>query len=713
MRCTRCGSEFPYDGRPCCPYCGRAFTPDEIMNETNPGQVPTRRRRKKKHTFLRFLLVLCILCLVFVLGLGSILFNALFPSGNGNMKDTQVAASVREQTFSTPLRKELGGSYTPEEKDFLFIDSSRMMGYVDHVILVVFKSGVSDQEVKRVAALAGGELIGCIDGLDEFQIRVTASGEEALNELCSRIWKEPSVSCAMLDRVGRMSFDASADFGLEEYMPDDPWNTYGDAFWAPALDFFTNLPVKWSMIFQGGNNWWQEVIGAPSAWAYSSEYSQVSVGIIDGGFDTGHEDLNITVVNADANRRTISEVQNSDADARDELNHGTHVAGIIGATRGNSRGINGILSCPYQLYGYAVRNANYDTTNQTMEEYDRLLAQGCRVINKSRGYCWKRNGVSYISNGRPTDDHFQVYPDSVWDDEGKNAALIILTLLDKCGNTEGYPDSFLLVNSAGNDEVDAIYNGVVCSVTTSIADAEAAAFKGSRKHSGQDVMDSIIVVGAVKRNKSYGHYQYRFSGLSLKPLQLLVTSRNKKLELTDFSNFGNQVTVCAPGDDIYSTYGTRSGNYKAESGTSMASPIVAASAAQVWALNTSMTAGEVKRALVSTAASGVKAGSSQDSRAEYGMVNLKDAVESILLSRGSISRPRTDGDLKKMIQYFLEEQAQNQENDIESMSAGLLPLLEAGKFLEFLTLGFQIWFRLIYRLLFLILQLILYLWIEI
>ncbi|MGH7678940.1 MAG: S8 family serine peptidase [Gemmatimonadaceae bacterium] len=67
--------------------------------------------------------------------------------------------------------------------------------------------------------------------------------------------------------------------------------------------------------------------------------------------------------------------------------------------------------------------------------------------------------------------------------------------------------------------------------------------------------------------------------------------------VANFSNYGKaQVDVFAPGVDIYSTY--PGGGYKKESGTSMASPVVAGLAALLMSYYPTLTAADVKRIIM-------------------------------------------------------------------------------------------------------------------
>ena len=95
------------------------------------------------------------------------------------------------------------------------------------------------------------------------------------------------------------------------------------------------------------------------------------------------------------------------------------------------------------------------------------------------------------------------------------------------------------------------------------------------------------------------------------------------------SNYGSAKDLSAPGTDIYSTYSENvSGNessYGYLSGTSMASPIVAAGAAMMLYANPNLTPDQVKSILCSTAVDlGV---SGKDDQTGYGCVDLAAAVQ--------------------------------------------------------------------------------------
>jgi subtilisin len=104
--------------------------------------------------------------------------------------------------------------------------------------------------------------------------------------------------------------------------------------------------------------------------------------------------------------------------------------------------------------------------------------------------------------------------------------------------------------------------------------------------------------------------------------------------LASFSSVCAEVELAAPGVGILST--VRTGGYEAWSGTSMASPHVAGSAAVVWAADTTKTAAQVRNLLTSTALDLGTAG--RDSSFGFGLVQPVAALNA-LTSGGSGGTP--------------------------------------------------------------------------
>ncbi|MDD2889521.1 MAG: S8 family peptidase [bacterium] len=98
-------------------------------------------------------------------------------------------------------------------------------------------------------------------------------------------------------------------------------------------------------------------------------------------------------------------------------------------------------------------------------------------------------------------------------------------------------------------------------------------------------------------------------------------------QLCSFSSYGSEVELVAPGDTITSTI-TGSAYQGTWNGTSMATPLVAGSAALVWSANPYLTNQEVRDILTSTAVDLGTTG--RDKYYGYGKPNLQTAVQAAL-----------------------------------------------------------------------------------
>lgn len=202
--------------------------------------------------------------------------------------------------------------------------------------------------------------------------------------------------------------------------------------------------------------------------------------------------------------------------------HGTHVAGIVGAVRNNNLGINGIANVKLMILR---TTPNGDERDKDVANAIRYAAEnGARVLNMSFG-------KDYSPQKKYVDEAVK-FADSV---------------------------GVLMINGSGND--------------------------------GKNV-DST---------DSFPNKYYELGGKAEAFLTVGASSWEAGSGITaSFSNYGKtNVDIFAPGVDVYSTYPDN--EYKAEDGTSMASPVVAGVAALVMMYYPELTALQVKQVLMETA----------------------------------------------------------------------------------------------------------------
>lgn len=204
--------------------------------------------------------------------------------------------------------------------------------------------------------------------------------------------------------------------------------------------------------------------------------------------------------------------------------HGTHVAGIIGAVRDNGLGINGIADNVALMILRAVPDGDErdkDIANAVRYAVD----NGADIINMSFG-----KGFS---------------PEKEYVDAAFKHA-------DASG--------VLVIHSAGNEG----------------SNNDSTLTYPNKYFSDGTVAENFITVGASSWESAAD--------------SALVAS---------FSNYGSSVDIFAPGVDIYSTM---PGNeYKTQSGTSMAGPVVAGTAALLMAYFPDLDAADVKEILLQSA----------------------------------------------------------------------------------------------------------------
>ncbi|MGH2451734.1 MAG: S8 family serine peptidase [Candidatus Limnocylindria bacterium] len=130
--------------------------------------------------------------------------------------------------------------------------------------------------------------------------------------------------------------------------------------------------------------WGLRRIEAARAWDFVSGAPSIVVAVLDTGFDPAHPDLAGAIV---PGTTFVSQPSSECASGatQDDSSHGTHVAGIIGATRGNSVGVAGIASgvklMPVKVLDCTGVGSMSDVSRGIVWATD----NGARIVNISLG----------------------------------------------------------------------------------------------------------------------------------------------------------------------------------------------------------------------------------------------------------------------------------------------------------------------------------------
>ena len=449
------------------------------------------------------------------------------------------------------------GKVEPLDPSKVVTDPQTGQQVVNDQVLITFKDTVSEDAAKAKIAAINGEIVGYIKGMNDYQVRISGNPTlDQLKTLIDQLNNDPDVEVAALNFI----------YEINRITPNDPkWND------------------EWNEEKPGGRNWGLEAIYMPSAWEYNSEMDNIKIGVIDAGFRIDHEDLKIHSDNAYGSGGRYYSVEADDPDCfwrkllgpryKDYNNHGTHVAGTIGALSNNAEGITGIL-WKRDMYLYRTDFQWFDIKYGMVW----LLEKGAKVINMSFGVEHEREPSDGGTTEIDTDDErsFIETPRKYW-----------TPFMERLTNNY----DFLIVRSAGNDGIDAKWGGSFSSIDDI------------------DLRKRIIIVGAIELN-----WLSWLTGPSY--------SLARDFLIPDvWTNFGPMVDVVAPGEDIYSTI-YYDPYYKSMSGTSMAAPHVTGVAGLVWAINPDLTPEQVKNIIVGSADRPV----SYEGR-PYRILNAKAAVE--------------------------------------------------------------------------------------
>ena len=157
-------------------------------------------------------------------------------------------------------------------------------------------------------------------------------------------------------------------------------------------------------------------ISAPAAWMRATG-TGVRIGIVDTGVDLEHEDLAGRIVAHTSCIGSGGDPSRCTGSGQDDHGHGSHVAGIAAAAKGNGKGIAGVAPDAQLVVAKALNGAGEGTAEDINAGIRWVVDHGARVVTLSLGgnflitslfgssvadgihYAWSRGAVAVIAAG--------------------------------------------------------------------------------------------------------------------------------------------------------------------------------------------------------------------------------------------------------------------------------------------------------------------------
>lgn len=282
------------------------------------------------------------------------------------------------------------------------LSSAEQARYVPNEVLVKFKAGTTEAAIIQSVDSVLGNII-------------SYRGED----VSIRQWAEDRASCrsflgdADLFHV-KVPEIVGTDRAILELMSNATVE-FVEKNWIYRVDAVPNDPyfsLQWGLHNTGQSGGTSDAdIDAPEAWELFTGSSDIAIAIIDTGIDYAHVDLQSNVwanpgetgggketdgIDNDGNGYIDDwrgwDFFNSDNNPIDDHSHGTHVAGIAGATGNNSLGMVGVCWNVKLMPLKAFNNLGYGSLNAEIAAIDYAISAGAQIINASWG------GYSYSAS---------------------------------------------------------------------------------------------------------------------------------------------------------------------------------------------------------------------------------------------------------------------------------------------------------------------------
>ena len=249
-----------------------------------------------------------------------------------------------------PSVEEIPETISLPGEDRIYEDPETKAIFIKDEIVVGFKEGTSEETMKNVVSEIGGVFLGSNEELNLYQIQVPITSLNELNPLIEQLKTEESIKVAFHHWISSI-----------EKTPNDP-------------DFDSDT---WDEENPADKNWPQELIKLPSGWDIETGTVITKVAVIDNGFDFQHEDLKENIFLTGKTNFV--------------RNHGTHVAGILGARGNNNKGVAGTMwETGLFLYSAGLEDERLISSVAAAVGMKNAIENGARVINFSAGGYYKK-----------------------------------------------------------------------------------------------------------------------------------------------------------------------------------------------------------------------------------------------------------------------------------------------------------------------------------
>lgn len=475
------------------------------------------------------------------------------------------ANNMESDNANAPAVEDLGEIYCKElESGDVLFDEESGIRYVRNQVLISAYSGMDKGVIEMIAGEVEAKIVGYIELTNDYQLEF----------MSDKSFEELGVIIDFLNSFSFISF-CSLNYYSESVTDGEvPWNDalYIDGLMAwnkggKGYTYYAGKPVadEAELYCKTGDNWGLKALNIPSAWSMVDSNRTVKVGIYDHGFAQTHEDLSFA--------------KQYNSGLGDDGEHGTHIAGIIGAKH-NNIGIAGVAPNT-QLFTYAYAGGGYGAMREKVA-FSSLIGNHVKVINFSQA--WDRE-LAYAATISDSLRNEEVLRGIMF-----RARAIEEFLLKTC--QMGY--DFVIVTSAGNANDYKYIEDV--NTESGYRVVERDVYEGKREKpvlaiynsalnaiSNPVIKEKIIVVGAIQYDgKADSDYSIG-AGTSV----------------------GERLDVLAPGINVLSTVPmtyaeTDIKGYALMSGTSMAAPYIAGLVALMYQANPSIRASEVKSIICNT-----------------------------------------------------------------------------------------------------------------